>query len=88
MSTLSPSEVQKFDENTFESQCYALSEKFAEHIPIANDRNRLGFNLFRYVTGIGDAPSILVKSAKLKIVGISREELASKLDEGLKEIKK
>jgi len=88
MSTLKPSEVNKFPEDSLESLCYNVAEKYSEYLPIANDRNRLGFNLYRYVTGIGDAPSILVSSIKLKIEGISKEELADKLDNDLKEIKK
>jgi hypothetical protein len=61
---------------------------FIENIPIVNDRNRLGFNLYKYMKGEGDKPEILVKSTKIKIIGITKEELARKLSEALTKIEK
>lgn len=88
MSTLSPFETEKFPADSIEVQCYNLANEMQEFIPIANDRNRLGFNLYKYVIGEGDHPSIIVKNAKLKVEGISLQELAVKLEEGLEKIKK
>ena len=36
------------------------------------------------MSGEGDAPEILVKSTKIKIEGITKEELAKKISEELK----
>ncbi len=79
MTSLPPPAVKKFPKDSIESQVYSIAEKFKEYIPITNDRNRLGFNLYRFVKGEGDPPEILVNSAKIKVVGISKEELAKKL---------
>jgi hypothetical protein len=86
MATLPPPATNYFPENSIEKQCYNIAELFKENIPIMNDRNRLGFNLYRFVKGEGDAPEILVKSTKIKIVEISKEELAKKISEELKKI--
>jgi len=87
MTTLPPPATKFFPENSLEKQCYNIVEMFKENITIMNDRNRLGFNLYRFMKGEGDAPGILVKSAKIKIVGITKEELAKKISEELKKIK-
>jgi hypothetical protein len=86
MATLPPPATNYFPANSLEKQCYGIAEMFSVNIPIMNDRNRLGFNLYKYMKGEGDKPEILVKSAKIKIVGISKEELASKISEALKKI--
>ncbi|MFA3782352.1 hypothetical protein ABRY23_04730 [Melioribacteraceae bacterium 4301-Me] len=83
MTTLPPPAVKKFPKDSIESRVYSIAEKFKEFIPIPNDRNRLGFNLYRFVKGEGDPPEILVSSTKIKIVGISKEELAQKIREEL-----
>ena len=88
MSTLPPPGVNKFPESSLEKQCYNIAEKYIEYIPIMNDRNRLGYNLYKYMSGEGDVPEILVKSTKIKIVGISGKELAEKITADLAEIKK
>ncbi|MBU2492094.1 MAG: hypothetical protein KJ571_05660 [Bacteroidetes bacterium] len=83
MSTLPPPATNKFPDSSIEKKCYDIADKFKEFIPIANDRNRLGFNLVKFVQGEGDAPEILVKSAKLKLEGISPKDLAAKIEEEL-----
>ena len=79
MSTLPPPDVQKFPESSLEKKVYNIVESFKEYLPIANDRNRLGFNLYKYMKGEGDDPSIIVKNAKVQITGITEKELAEKL---------
>ncbi len=87
MTTLPPPATKFFPESSLEKQCYNIAEMFKENIPIMNDRNRLGFNLYRYMKGEGDAPEILVKTTKIKIVGLNKEELAKKIAEELKKVK-
>lgn len=86
MSTLPPPATKEFDASTIEKQVYNLIESLKEFLPIVNDRNRLGYALYKFVTGQGDEPLITVKSAKLKIVGISDIELAKKIEDGLKDV--
>jgi hypothetical protein len=88
MTTLTPSPIKHFPENSIENQIYNLVDSFAEFLPIPNDRNRLSYCLYKYMNGEGDVPQILVKNQKMKIVGITETELAAKLDEGLKNIQK
>ena len=86
MSTLQPPATKFFPEDSLEKQVYNIVEKYKENIPIANDRNRLGFNLVKYKQGEGDSPEILVKSAKIQIEGITPQQLAQKLSDELKNI--
>ena len=87
MTTLTPPETKLFPEDSIEKKVYNLVDQFSEFVPVANDRNRLGFSLYKYVIGEGDVPSILVKSTKIKIEGIAPEELAKKLSAGVEKIK-
>lgn len=87
MSTLPPSSVQKTPENSLEKKVYNIVENLKEFLPIANDRNRLGFNLYKYILGDGDEPEILILNAKVKIEGISEKELAQKIRTELDKIK-
>ncbi|MBK7499381.1 MAG: hypothetical protein IPI19_09795 [Ignavibacteriales bacterium] len=87
MSTLPPPKVKKAPEDSLESKVYSMVETFKEYIPIPNDRNRLSYCLFKYLNGEGDAPKILLKTSKINYEGISKEELAKKLDEELLKIK-
>lgn len=80
--------INYFPEDSLEKQAYGIVEKYSENIPIPNDRNRLGFCLYKYLTGEGDNPDILVNSTKIKIVGITKEELAAKLNNDLDKVKK
>ncbi len=86
MTTLPPPATKVFPESTIEKKCYNIVEMFKENIPIINDRNRLGFNLYKYMSGEGDSPEILVKSTKIKIEGMTKEELAKRLTEELSKI--
>ena len=87
MSTLPPPKVKKAPEDSLESKVYSMVETFKEYIPIPNDRNRLSYCLFKYLNGEGDAPIFLLKTSKINYEGISKEELAKKLDEELLKIK-
>ncbi|MDP2302080.1 MAG: hypothetical protein Q8N03_06625 [Ignavibacteria bacterium] len=86
MSTLSAPATLEFPAESIEKQVYTIVEKFAVNIPVANDRNRLGYSLYKFVKGEGDAPLITVKNAKLSLKGISAKDLAEKLDQELKTI--
>lgn len=83
MSTLPPPAVKPAPENSLEKKVYGLVEKLAEYIPIPNDRNRLAYGLYKLMIGEGDKPEILVHSTKIKIEGISKADLAKKLDQEL-----
>ena len=87
MTTLPPPKVKKAPEDSLESKVYSMVETFKEYIPTPNDRNRLSYCLFKYLNGEGDAPKILLKTSKINYEGISKEELAKKLDEELSKIK-
>ena len=87
MSTLPPPNVDQFPEDSTEKKIYNIVDEFKQYLPVTNDRNRLGFNLFKYVKGEGDHPDILVKSLKIKIEGISEKELASKLSAAIEKVK-
>jgi len=86
MTTLPPSATNFFPEDSLEKKVYNIVDKYAANIPIANDRNRLGFNLYRYLTGEGDPPDVSVKNSKLKLEGISEKELAQRLMDDIKGI--
>jgi len=88
MSTLPPPATRQTPEDSLEKRVYEIVESFSKHLPIMNDRNRLGFSLYKYVMGEGDHPAILVKSTKVKIEGISAEELALKLAAEIEKLKK
>lgn len=87
MTTLPPPKVKQFPEDSLEKKVYNIIESFKDNLPIMNDRNRLAFSLFKYLKGEGDAPLMTVKTNKLKIVGLTEEELAKRIDEELKKIR-
>jgi hypothetical protein len=86
MSTLPPPKTREFSESSMEKKAYNLVKQFAEYLPIANDRNRLGFGLYKYLEGEGDPPMVLLKSSKLNIEGITLDELAKKLSSELEKL--
>ena len=88
MTTLTPPATKFFPDDSIEKQVYNIVESLSQFLPIANDRNRLGFALYKYVKGEGDSPEILVKTTKVKIVGISPNELAKKISTEIANIKK
>lgn len=87
MTTLPPPKVKKSPEDSIESKVYAMVETFKENIPVPNDRNRLSYCLLKYLNGEGDAPIITLKTSKINYEGISKEELAKKLDVELEKLK-
>lgn len=87
MTTLPPPKVNPAPQQSIEKKVYDIVDKFKDHLPVVNDRYRLGFTLFKYVTGEGDPPEVLVKSTKIKLEGISEAEFAKKLAEELSNLK-
>jgi len=87
MTTLPPPRVKEFPADSIEKRVYNVVESFAQYIPLPNDRNRLGYCLYKYLKGEGDEPKITLKSAKINLEGIAIDELAKKLDEELSKIK-
>ncbi len=87
MTTLPPPGVKQFPADSLEKKCYNIAESLKEYIPVMNDRNRLGFNLYRFMKGEGDTPEIIIPNAKIKFEGISKEELIKKISEELSKIK-
>ncbi len=87
MTTLPPPGTREFPESSKEKKVYNLVESLAEFIPVTNDRSRLGFGLFKYLQGEGDSPAVLLKSLKIRIEGISEQELAGKINSGMAIIK-
>ena len=78
----------EFPADSLEKQIYKLVDSLEVYIPIANDRNRLSYNLFKFMTGEGDVPIVSIKNSKVVISDITVEELALKLEEGLQDIKR
>jgi hypothetical protein len=87
MTTLPPPRVKEFPAESVEKKVYNVVENFAQYIPLPNDRNRLGYCLYKYLKGEGDEPKIALKSAKINIEGIKTNDLAKRLDEELSKIK-
>ena len=87
MGSLPPPSTKQFPDDSLEKKIYKAVDKFKDNLPIENDRNRLGFALYKYATGEGDEPSITLKSTKVKIEGISLQELAIKMSTEIELIK-
>ncbi len=87
MSTLPPPAVEKFPETSLEKKVYTIVENLKDYLPITNDRNRLAFNLYKYMKGEGDHPSVMVRNTKVHITGISEKELVEKLTREIEKIK-
>jgi len=87
MTTLPPPGTKKFSNSSLEKKVYNLVESLAEYVPIVNDRNRLGFGLYKFLKGEGDQPNVLLKSLKIRIEGISEEELSAKISAGISDLK-
>jgi hypothetical protein len=88
MTTLPESPVQKAPADSIESQVYGIVERYKENIPTPSERYRLAFALYKYMIGEGDEPFTTVKANKLSLRGISEKELAEKLSEDLKTVRK
>jgi len=87
MTTLSAPLTKSYPESSLEKKAYDIAEKFKDNLPLMNDRNRLGFNLYRYIKGEGDSPEVIVRSAKFTLSGITKEKLAAKLNEEVAKLK-
>jgi len=87
MSTLPPPSVKKSSDDSLESKVYTIVESLKDYIPVMNDRNRLGFGLYKYLKGEGDKPEILVKTSKLNVKNISLDKLAEKINAELSKLK-
>lgn len=79
MTSLPPPSTKNFSDDSLEKKVYNIVENLSQYIPTMNDRNRLGFSLYKYVIGEGDSPEILIKSSKVHVIGISLEDLATKI---------
>lgn len=88
MTTLTPPGTIEFPEASLEKKVYSIVENFTQYIPVTNDKNRLGYCLFKFMKGEGDPPKVALRSAKIKVIGISIDELAQKIDVELKNISK
>jgi hypothetical protein len=88
MTSLKSPGINKFPDDSIEKQVYNIVDDLKDYLPIMNDRNRLGFCLYKYMKGEGDAPEVIIKTNKLTIEGITPEELASKINTGLAKIGK
>jgi hypothetical protein len=88
MTTLPSPGTNQFPDDSVEKQVYNIVDRMREYLPVMNDRNRLGFCLYKFMKGEGDTPEVIVKTNKLIIKGISPEELASKISGELDKIKK
>jgi hypothetical protein len=87
MTTLPPPAVNPTPEQSMEKKVYEIVDKFKEHLPVLSDRYRMGFTLYKFMKGEGDPPEVLVKSNKIKVQGISLEELAQKLSVEIQKLK-
>ena len=88
MTTLPPPNTKEFPKSSTEKKVYNIVELFSEYLPIPNDRNRLAFGLYKFLSGEGDPPEVLVRSTKLKVEGITLDELAKNIKEELNKIDK
>jgi len=88
MTTLPSPGTNQFPDDSVEKQVYNIVDGLKEYLPIMNDRNRLGFCLYKYMKGEGDSPEVIVKTNKLIIEGITPDELASKISTELDKLKK
>jgi len=88
MTTLPPPNTKEFPKSSTEKKVYNIVELFSEYLPITNDRNRLAFGLYKFLSGEGDPPEVLVRSTKLKVEGITLDELAKNIKEELNKIDK
>ena len=88
MTTLPPPNTKEFPKSSTEKKVYNIVELFSEYLPITNDRNRLAFGLYKFLSGEGDPPEVLVRSTKLKVEGITLDELAKNINEELNKIDK
>lgn len=87
MTTLAAPLTKKYPDNSLEKKAYDIAEKFKDNLPLMNDRNRLGFNLYRYLKGEGDTPEVIVRTARFTLNGITWDELVAKLNDEIAKLK-
>ncbi|GJQ31574.1 MAG: hypothetical protein HBSAPP04_04130 [Ignavibacteriaceae bacterium] len=87
MTTLPGPKTIEFPADSLEKQVYTIAEELKDYLPVASDRNRLGYVLFKYVNKQGDEPSVMLLNGKFTIQGITRDQLASIITEKLKTVK-
>jgi len=88
MSTLPSPGTNMFPDDSIEKQVYNIIGKLSNYLPVLNDRYRLGYSLYKYMQGEGDNPAITLRNVKVKIEGISMEELAKIISLELEKIPK
>lgn len=86
MTTKAAAPVQPADESSLEKKVYSVVDRYKEYLPVENDRYRLAYALYKYVTGEGDEPAITVKTNRLTLEGITEQELADNLAKDLKDL--
>ncbi|MCK6603759.1 MAG: hypothetical protein HUU43_03780 [Ignavibacteriaceae bacterium] len=84
MTTLPAPGVIPAKEDSIEKKAYSIAEALKDFMPVANDRNRLGFMIYKYLTGKGDAPEIMVPSGKFSLKGITVKEFVKLLEKELR----
>lgn len=87
MGTLPPPATEQFSGNTWEKKVYNIVDGLCDYLPIANDRNRLGFGLYKLMTGGGDNPAELVLNLKLTIKGTTEKELVKMIESEISKLK-
>jgi len=88
MTSLPPAPVKPYPEDSIEKIAYKIAESLADYLPVMNDRNRLGFNLYRHLKGEGDDVETIVRTNKFTIEKISREELINLIKQKIQEVQK
>lgn len=88
MTSLPPAPVKPYPENSIEKIAYKIAESLSNYLPIMNDRNRLGFNLYRHLKGEGDDIETIVRTNKFTIENISLEELVDLIKQKIQEVQK
>lgn len=86
MTTLPPAHVQRFKDDSLEKKVYSIAEELKDYLPLPNDRNRLGFNLYKKFKGEGDDVSTIVRTNRFTIQSISKEELIQLIEEKISNI--
>lgn len=86
MTTLPPANVQRFPADSLEKKVYAVAEEIKEYMPLDNDRNRLGYNLYKKFKGEGDAVATIFRTNKFQIQSISKEDLIKLVEEKISKI--
>ena len=87
MSSLTPDGTISQPEESIEKKIYNIVNNLNEYLPVTNDRNRLGFDLYKFVIGEGDEPLFTIKNAKVQVQGISIEELAKRISAEIAKVK-